>query len=106
VLPSTYGEGLPKALLEAAACARPIVATDMPGCREIVRSGETGLLVPPHDVDALTEALATLVADPERRQRMSRAARLLVERDFGEQRVASQTLALYRAALAERDAPR
>ena len=103
VLPSTYGEGLPKTLLEAAACARPIVASDMPGCREIVRSGETGLLVPPHDVDALTEALATLAADPERRQRMGRAARLLTERDFGDQRVATQTLALYRAALAKRD---
>jgi glycosyltransferase involved in cell wall biosynthesis len=106
VLPSTYGEGLPKALLEAAACARPIVATDMPGCREIVRPGETGLLVPPHDVDALAEALATLAADAERRQAMGRAARLLAERDFDEQRVASQTLALYRAALAERGAPR
>jgi glycosyltransferase involved in cell wall biosynthesis len=106
VLPSTYGEGLPKALLEAAACGRPIVATDMPGCREIVRPGETGLLVPPHDVAALTQALATLAADAERRQTMGRAARLLAERDFDEQRVASQTVALYRAALAERDAPR
>ena len=106
VLPSTYGEGLPKALLEAAACARPIVATDMPGCREIARPGETGLLVPPHDVEAHAEALAALAADPECRQRMGRDARLLVERDFAEQRIASQTLALYRAALAERDAGR
>ena len=106
VLPSTYGEGLPKALLEAAACARPIVATDMPGCREIVRPGETGLLVPPHDAGALVDALATLAADAERRQTMGRAARLLAEGDFSEQRVASQTLALYRAALAERGARR
>src|SRR5205085_4423594 len=68
VLPSTYGEGVPKALLEAAACARPIVATDMPGCREIVRHGETGLLVPPNDVEALAAALAALAADPERRR--------------------------------------
>ena len=104
VLPSIYGEGLPKALLEAAACARPIVATDMPGCREIVRPGETGLLVPPHDAAALTEALAALVADPERRRRMGRAARLLTEREFGEARIADQTLALYRAALATREA--
>src|SRR5204862_503160 len=51
VLPSTYGEGLPKALLEVAACARPIVATDMPGCREVVRPDETGLLVPPPSPD-------------------------------------------------------
>ena len=55
VLPSTYGEGVPKALLEAAACARPIVATDMPGCREVTRPGETGLLVPPHDIAALAQ---------------------------------------------------
>src|SRR5207247_2874703 len=70
VLPSTYGEGVPKALLEAAACARPIVATDMPGCREVVRHGETGLLVPPHDIGALADALGALVADPERRRTM------------------------------------
>ena len=92
VLPSTYGEGLPKALLEAAACARPIVAADMPGCREIVRPGETGLLVPPHDVAALTEALAALVGDAERRRRWAVPARLLAEREFGEERVARQTL--------------
>jgi glycosyltransferase involved in cell wall biosynthesis len=102
MLPSTYGEGLPKALLEAAACGRPMVATDMPGCREIVRPGETGLLVPPHDVEGLTAALATMAADPERRQAMGGAARALVEREFGERLVAEQTLALYRAVLAAR----
>ena len=68
VLPSTYGEGLPKSLLEAAACGRAIVASDMPGCREIVRpggpGGETGLLVPPGDVAALAEAIAALAARP------------------------------------------
>jgi len=48
ILPS-YREGLPKALLEAAACGRPLVASDVPGCREIVRPGKTGLLVPPRD---------------------------------------------------------
>src|SRR5439155_2160799 len=70
VLPSTYGEGVPKALLEAAACARPIVATDVPGCREVVRHGETGILVPPYSVDRLAEALAALAADPARRRAM------------------------------------
>lgn len=101
VFPSSYGEGVPKALLEAAACARPIVATDMPGCREVSRPGETGLLVPPHDVAALAEALAALAADPVRRQAMGAAARALVAREFGEAVVAEGTLALYRAALAE-----
>ena len=63
VLPSQGGEGLPKALLEAAAAGRPIVATDVPGCREIVRPEETGLLVPRRDPAALADALARLAAD-------------------------------------------
>ena len=102
VLPSTYGEGVPKALLEAAACGRAIVAADMPGCREAVRAGETGLLVPPNDIGALAEALAALAGDPSRRRAMGRAGRVLVEREFGEERVACQTLALYRTLLRER----
>jgi glycosyltransferase involved in cell wall biosynthesis len=102
VLPSTYGEGLPKTLLEAAACGRPLVAADVPGCREAVRPGESGILVAPHDVDALAEAIASLAADPERRAQMGRAGRALVERQFTDEIVAHETLALYRAALAER----
>jgi len=102
VLPSTYGEGVPKTLIEAAACARPIVATDMPGCREMVRTGETGLLVPPHDVAALAEALAALAGDAARRRAMGRAGRVLVEREFGEEGVARETLALYRTLLRKR----
>lgn len=99
VLPTSYGEGVPKALIEAAACARAIVATDVPGCREVVRPGETGLLVPPHDVAALAEAIAALAGDPARRQAMGAAGRRLVEREFAEEGVARQTLALYRAVL-------
>ena len=106
VLPSTYGEGVPKALLEAAACARPIVATDVPGCREVIRQGETGILVRPHDVGALADAIATLAGDPARRSAMGRAGRALVEHDFAEEIVARETLALYRGALNERVAPR
>ncbi|HBC07638.1 MAG TPA: glycosyltransferase family 1 protein, partial [Rhodospirillaceae bacterium] len=56
VLPS-YREGLPKSLLEAAACARPLIATDVPGCRALVRDGENGLLVPPRDPQALADAI-------------------------------------------------
>jgi glycosyltransferase involved in cell wall biosynthesis len=114
VLPSTYGEGLPKSLLEAAACGRAIVASDMPGCREIVPSGgpgnkpgeETGLLVPPGDVAALAAAIGALARDKERRRAMGRAGRLLVEREFAEERIAAQTLALYESALRERGAGR
>jgi glycosyltransferase involved in cell wall biosynthesis len=106
VLPSTYGEGVPKALLEAAACARPIVASDVPGCREAVRSGESGILVPPRDIDALADAVAALAADPARCEAMGRTGRALVERCFAEEIVARETLALYRAALAESAARR
>ena len=102
VLPTSYGEGVPLALLEAAACARPIIASDTPGCREIVRHGETGLLVPPHDVDALAEAIAALAADPARRRAMGEAGRALVERDFAAPLIAEHTLALYRDLLRAR----
>ena len=104
VLPSSYGEGVPKALLEAAACARPIIASDVPGCREVVRPGDTGLLVPPRDIQGLADAIAVLAGDPVRRKAMGRAGRALVERDFGEDIVARETLAVYDAALRERAA--
>jgi glycosyltransferase involved in cell wall biosynthesis len=110
VLPSTYGEGLPKSLLEAASCGRAIIASDMPGCREIARPGgrgeETGLLVPPGDIAALAAAIGALARDRERRRAMGEAGRILVERDFAEQRIAAQTLALYESALRERGAGR
>ena len=102
VLPSTYGEGVPKALLEAAACGRPLVAADVPGCREAVRPDETGFLVPPHDVDGLAEAIAALAADPARRAAMGRAGRKLIECGFTDKIVARETLALYHAAVEER----
>ena len=104
VFPSTYGEGIPKALLEAAACGRPIIAADMPGSREIVRHGETGLLVPPRDVAALAEAIAALASGPAARQSMGAAGRALAEKEFAEPVVAAQTLTLYRAMLADRPA--
>ncbi len=102
VLPSTYGEGVPKALLEAAACARPIVASDVPGCREVVRPGETGLLVPLRDIQRLADAIAALAGDPVRRKAMGRAGRELIEREFAEEIVARETLAVYDAVLRER----
>ena len=96
VLPS-HREGLPKSLLEAAACGRPMVATDVSGCREIVRDGVTGLLVPPGDAGALADALERLARDPGLRRRLGAAARDLVEREFSEEAVVAQTLALYRS---------
>ncbi len=98
-LPS-YREGLPKALLEAAACGRPIVATNVPGCREIVRDGENGVLVPVCDAPALAEALARLIADPGMRRRMGERGRTLVVGEFSQERVIAETLAVYREAMA------
>jgi len=98
VLPS-YREGLPKVLLEAAACGRPIVATDVPGCREIVRNGENGLLVLPRDTKALAGAIATLAQDRAMRVRMGARGREIVMREFSSQQVAGETLAVYRELL-------
>jgi glycosyltransferase involved in cell wall biosynthesis len=94
-LPS-YREGLPKVLLEAAACARPLVATDAPGCREIVRHGENGFLVPLRDSAGLADAIEKLLDDPALRLRMGAKGREMVEAEFSEEQVARQTLAVYR----------
>lgn len=100
VLPSTYGEGVPKVLIEAAASARAIVATDVPGCRDVCRDGRTGRLVPPEDTEALVAAVAALIADPDERARLGRAGRALAEAEFGLDRVTRETLALYDELLA------
>jgi len=99
VLPSHGGEGVPKSLLEAAASGRPMIATDVPGCREIVRPGETGLLVPLCDPAALADALTRLAGDAGLRQRLGAAARRVAEAEFGDERVAAETMALYRRLL-------
>ena len=98
VLPS-YREGLPKSLLEAASCARPIVATDVPGCREIVRAGVNGILVPVRDARSLADALETLLRDRELRQAMGAKSRDLVESHFHQDRVVSETLKVYESLL-------
>ncbi len=93
-LPS-YREGLPKALLEAAASGRPIVTTDVPGCREIVEHDVNGLLVPARNAQALAAALHRLIADPVLRARLAAAGRTLVEKYFAAPIVIQQTLEIY-----------
>ncbi len=93
-LPS-YREGLPKALLEAAASGRALVATDVPGCRDICRTHESGLLVPARDAAALAQAIETLLADDTLRARLAGGARALVEREFSSGQVHAATLTLY-----------
>ena len=93
-LPS-YREGLPRVLLEAAACGRAIVTTDVPGCREVVTHGENGWLVPARDARALADALREALASPELREGYGRRGRELVERSFTTSIITELTLAVY-----------
>jgi glycosyltransferase involved in cell wall biosynthesis len=100
VLPSRR-EGLPKSLLEAAACGRAIVATDVPGCRVIARDGVNALLVPPDDPAALADAIDHLASNPALRQTFASAGRRMVEEEFSSARIGAETVALYDNLLKE-----
>lgn len=99
VMPTYYPEGLPKSLLEAAASGRALIASDVPGCRDIVRHGETGLLVPAQDPVALADALELLAQNTKLRRRLGKAARAAVEDRFADTIVAEQTAVVYRTFL-------
>ena len=100
-LPS-YREGLPKILLEAAACGRPIVTTDVPGCRETVINGVNGLLVEVKSAESLKNALVRLINDRDLRVKMGEASRELAVSRFSNAIVNAETYKIYRAALGER----
>ncbi|MDX9991697.1 MAG: glycosyltransferase family 4 protein [Anaerolineales bacterium] len=93
-LPS-YREGVPRTLLEAAASGRAIVATDAPGCREVVRHGVNGLLVPIRDPRALADAIQTLLENPGLRQQMGQRGREIVEQEFSSEIVIEKTIKVY-----------
>jgi glycosyltransferase involved in cell wall biosynthesis len=97
-LPSMY-EGVPTALLEAAACGKPLVATDIPGCRVIVKDGVNGYLVPVHNPQALADALEKLILDSSLRQKMGNASRQIVLEQFTDTSVNEATLAVYHTLL-------
>jgi glycosyltransferase involved in cell wall biosynthesis len=99
-LPSWGGEGVPKALIEAASCELPIVTTDVAGCRDIVRHGENGLLVAPHSVEPLADAIRTLIGDSALRARMGARGRQIASEEFSLRRVIDSTLALYAELIA------
>jgi glycosyltransferase involved in cell wall biosynthesis len=105
VLASLGGEGIPMSLMEAAACGRPLVATDVPGCREIVVQGETGLLVPPGDPVRLADALQAMTDSRELRQRCGNAARKRVVNGLDAGTVGRETVAVYRDLLNSRPDP-
>tara|TARA_A100001037_G_scaffold296711_1_gene317594 strand:+ start:563 stop:1705 length:1143 start_codon:yes stop_codon:yes gene_type:complete len=100
VLPS-YREGLPKSLIEAASCGRPIVATDVPGCREVCIEGETGYRVPPYSVEALADALERLAINPVLRRQFGENARLRAETTFAANLINQKTVATYKTLLDE-----
>jgi glycosyltransferase involved in cell wall biosynthesis len=99
VLPCRGREGLPLSLLEAAACGRPMIASDVPGCREIVIAGKTGLLVPVDDAAALADAISRLAAAPALRTQFAAAARQLAVTRFSADIVGQQTVELYNSLL-------
>ena len=98
VLPS-YREGLPRILLEAAACGKALVATDVPGCREIVQHGVNGILVPARNPEQLVRAIKELLLDDELRAEMGRRSRELACAEFSEEQVINKTLQVYQRCL-------
>jgi glycosyltransferase involved in cell wall biosynthesis len=100
VLPS-YHEGLPRVLLEAAAAGKPIVTTDIPGCREVVRDGVNGYLVPPRNPEALAAAVNRLLESRDLRARFGAAGRGIAVQEFAEEIVVKQTLDVFRELLGE-----
>lgn len=98
VLPS-YREGLPKALIEAAACGRAVVTTDVPGCRDAIIPGQTGIMVPPRNVSSLAEAIKKLIDKPDLRKSMGSAGRKLAEEKFAIEYVIDAHIRVYRELL-------
>lgn len=93
-LPS-YREGLPKSLVEAAACGRAVVTTDVPGCRDAITPGETGLLVQVRSAVALADAIQCLIEDCDLRKKMGQAGRALAEDSFAIEKIVDQHLRIY-----------
>jgi glycosyltransferase involved in cell wall biosynthesis len=100
VLPSYYGEGLPKVLIEAAACGRAVITTDHPGCRDAV-TPETGILIPIKDSVALSNAIQNLIQNPEKIVKMGKAGRELAERNYSIEKVCGTHMKIYQDLLPE-----
>jgi glycosyltransferase involved in cell wall biosynthesis len=99
VLPSYYGEGLPKVLIEAAACGRAIITTDSPGCRDAILEGETGILIPARDPIALRDAILKLATNRHLVTKMGIAGREYAEKTFSVESVVSLHLEIYKSTL-------
>jgi glycosyltransferase involved in cell wall biosynthesis len=99
VLASRGGEGIPMTLMEAAACGRPLVATDVPGCREVVVPEKTGLIAPPNDPASLAEMMRRMAGDADLRRRCGAAARERVANGLDAGTVGRETVMVYRSLL-------
>jgi glycosyltransferase involved in cell wall biosynthesis len=99
VLPSRGGEGVPMSLLEAAACGRPLITTDTPGCRDAARDGINGFLVPPDDPDKLADAIDRLANDAELRRAFGQRSREIAVEEFSSERVGREIVQLYQRLL-------
>ena len=99
ILPSCYGEGVPRTLIEAAACGTPIITTDIPGCRDIVIDGVTGYLCAPRSVSDLASAMERILGDPESVLELGFAGRKLAVEKFDERIIFSKMMQVYEAAL-------
>lgn len=98
-LPSFYGEGLPKALIEAAAASRAVVTTDIPGCRDAIILNKTGLLVPAKDPQKLADALQWLIENPKERYEMGKAGRKFAEKEFPIEKIVQNHMNIYNEIL-------
>lgn len=101
ILPSYYSEGMPKVLLEAAACGVPIITTDHPGCRDAILSEKTGILIEPRNSKALYSAISNLISNPDRLIEMGRSGRELAEKLYDENKVREAHYLLYEKYLSE-----
>lgn len=95
VLPSVYREGIPKSLIEAAAMGKPIIATDMPGCREIVQHNVNGILISSKSIPELTKAMKRMIENEKIRAQMGKNSRLIAVNRFTEKTVIKETLSVY-----------
>lgn len=102
-LPSFYGEGLPKVLIEAAACGRAVITTDHPGCRDAVESKKTGLLIPTRDPNSLADAICILIDDSSLRIEMGVNGRKMAEEKFDVNEVIVQHMVIYKNLFHEVD---
>ncbi|MDC0509783.1 glycosyltransferase family 4 protein [Gammaproteobacteria bacterium] len=101
ILPSYYSEGMPKVLLEAAACGVPVITTDHPGCRDAILNNETGILIKPHDSKVLYLAILSLLSNPDQLIEMGRSGRKLAEKCYDENKVREAHYLLYKKYLNE-----